>query len=220
MSLINRLFGNAQRAGGRSQLPTQQSSQTYSTSPGATRRELVRVVLRDTLVKHGIPTAWVTSEMMLTTQRDRAPVMHLRLLIRHWDPRLLTYAVALQNSFYHRIGLFDPLAVNWLKSVSWQFALADEAQCPELPDPAMWTTRPADPAATVAVAVAAPAAHSPEDRRAELSRLIAQGDAIRALFHDSPAAAAGTAPQYFAPTEPQHLHTEAAPLDPPRQGKA
>jgi len=63
----------------------------------------------------------------------------LRLLIRHWDPRLLLHAVALQNALIVRLLASDPLASDWLMGVSWQFALADEDACPPLPHPGSWT---------------------------------------------------------------------------------
>ncbi|RZA32866.1 MAG: hypothetical protein EOP92_23800, partial [Lysobacteraceae bacterium] len=86
MSLINRLFGLSSSAPAHSQLHAQ-NSQMPVQSQAATRRELLRVVLRDTLIKHGIPTAWVTAEIFAATGGGREIGVHLRLLLRHTQHR-------------------------------------------------------------------------------------------------------------------------------------
>ncbi len=162
------------------------SSGKQPVSQNATRRELLRVVLRDTLIKHGIPSAWLSAEM-LVTGGTRQPGMHVRLLVRHWDPRLLTHGVALQNSFMQRVSLFDPLAPDWLKGISWQFALPDESVCPEMPEPAVWTApvKPAPPE---------------QNQLAELRRLLAAGD-----HQHGSGADADDKTRPFRPTEPAGL---------------
>jgi hypothetical protein len=124
----------------RSQLPSATSQQPKSSiSPTSTRRELLGAVLRDTLARQGIPAAWLSPEMLLSTSRSRESGIHLRLLIGHWDPRLLVHAVALQNAFIVRLLASDPLAADWLMGISWQFALPDESACPAMPHPGSWT---------------------------------------------------------------------------------
>lgn len=173
MSLIDRLFGGAPRPGPELSRFQSPASQMPATSQSATRRELLRVVLRDTLVKHGIPSSWVQPEMLVSTGGGREPGMHMRLLIKHWDPRLLVHGVAFEKSFNRRVELFDPMAPNWLTGVSWQFALMDPSPCPEMPDPATWTSSvPVKPRP----AAAAPAP-SAADRKAALDKMMEAGDA-------------------------------------------
>jgi hypothetical protein len=193
MSLMSRLFGTPRPAASAAPPPNSRPSQVPVTSLSATRKELLRVVLRDTLIKHGIPADWLGAEMLATSGGGREPGMHLRLLVRHWDPRLLTYSVAFQNSFRQRMAVFDPTALNWFSGISWQLSLGDESACPRMPDPALWTTAPQDKPADPAPAPSAPA----NDARAELERLFAQADADRA------STAAPTAA--FAKTEPAGL---------------
>lgn len=114
-------------------------SQQLAVSQNTTRRELLKVVLRDTLNRHGIPTPWITAELLTTTSRSGERGVHWRLHIKHWDARLLTCTVALQNALIKRVMTFDPLAVNWLNGISWQISIADESMCPPMPNPTSWT---------------------------------------------------------------------------------
>lgn len=183
MGFLNRLFGgnappNANPPASR--LHSQISSglsQQLAVSQGSTRRELLRVVLRDTLNRHGIPTAWIAAELLTTTSRQGERGLHWRLHVLHWDPRLLTHAVALQNALIRRVLAFDPLAANWLKGISWQFALEDESECPPLPHAGTWmqpATRPGPQrqAEEAAADVIAGPVHIADDVRAELSELL------------------------------------------------
>jgi hypothetical protein len=117
----------------------------------------LRLVLRHTLNRHGIPAAWVGADILQATSAGREPGMHLRLLIKHWEPRLLPHTVAFQNSLIVRLLAFDPLASNWLMGISWQFTLPDESPCPPMPHPGWWT------------ADADPRARAPEGVRAEVA---------------------------------------------------
>ena len=174
MSLIDRIFGRTGPAQRPSHSQPHAHSQPHSqsaphsnlssvhsqmtpqaiASQNATRRELLRVVLRDTLTRHGIPTSWITADMLVATSRQREPGIHWRLSIKHWDERLMTHTVALQNNMIKRVMSFDPLATNWLMGISWQLALDDESACPPMPHPGMWTSEPHRPPEVPAPAVA------------------------------------------------------------------
>lgn len=107
------------------------------------RRELLRVTLRDTLRRQGIPLAWIGADLLTATSRNGQTGIHWRLTIRHWDPRLLIHVVALQNRLISRLQVVDPMAETWLMGVSWQVTLEDESECPALPHPGSWTASPA-----------------------------------------------------------------------------
>lgn len=245
MSFLRQLFGlqsakapNSSRT--HSQLSSAASSQSKSaaSSQAGSRRELLRLVLRNTLNRHGIPTTWIGSEMLLATSRGREPGIHLRLLIRHWDPRLLSCAVALQNSLIVRLLAFDPLASSWLMGISWQFALPDEAACPPMPHPGSWTAelRAGAPGSVRAVVHGGsgdviagpvrigpgPAAAGPDpsaDVKSDLERLLAVRDAELKLNTQRLAAAGteATKPMYLK-TRPMYLKTEPQPLEPDAAG--
>ena len=222
MSFLGRLFAST-RAPARPTAPPSQLASAVSQLPrdgsktdlGA-RREMLRVVLRDTLNRHGIPAAWITGETLLANSRDRHPGVHWRLVIKHWEPRLLTHGVALQNSLIKRVMTFDPMAAEWLTGVSWQFALADESQCPPMPHPGLWTANPpVQPAVTTPmvpgasgdvisgpVRIAGDGAAGDAATRADLEKLLAVRDADFKQHAD-----AADAPGHDA-TQPMFLKTQ------------
>ena len=228
MSFLRKLFGReapraAQAARTSSPFSPDMAADPRSSAAelASMRREMMRAVLRKTLTRHGIPTSWIGAEMLVATARGRESGMHWRLLIKHWDPRLLTHAVALQNSLVTRLLGYDPLASDWLMGISWQFDLPDEAQCPPMPQAGFWTaehrsaqTRQPVPVAGAAgniiegpVRIPTPPAQSVDAKdsvRHDLDKLFAARDAElkrRAAESGSPEA---TRPMYL-PTQPQAL---------------
>ena len=164
------------------------------TQPGATsasnRREMLRLVLRDTLNRHGIPATWIGAEALNVTSRQREPGLHWRLVIKQWDARLLPHLVSFQHSLIKRVTAFDPMASSWLMGMSWQFQIDDESVCPEMPHAGFWTSDPpkpaVDPAAPVATGdvIAGPVLIGPKElpsgeasARAYLDKLFAIRDA-------------------------------------------
>jgi len=184
-------------------------SQQLMASQNTTRRELLRVVLRDTMNRHGIPTAWITAELLSTTSRSGERGVHWRLHVKHWDPRLLEHSVGLQNALIKRVLTFDPLAANWLNGISWQLSLDDESMCPPLPPPPTWTMQqqprqaaPAAPVQPVEVDVIEGPVHIAAkgvDARADLDQLLAARD------EDFRRHSADGTPPTFASTEPSKL---------------
>ena len=148
MSILTHLFGSRRQQPPPASVSPgshlESSTQAASASPAniATRRELLRVVLRDTLTRHGIPAGWIGAEVLTSTSRNGAHGVHWRLQVKHWDERLMVHSVALQNNLIKRLMAFDPMASSWLTGISWQFALADESMCPPLPPARVWTAEP------------------------------------------------------------------------------
>lgn len=148
MSFLKRLFANPAPQGGPNSQPasqmslpaSSQNSQSPATQQNASRRELLRLVLRDTLNRTGIPTSWIGADLLAATSRGREPGIHVRLLMKHWDPRLMMHGIAFEQAFKRRVLTLDPDADRWLLGISWQFSLADESACPPLPHPGIWTS--------------------------------------------------------------------------------
>lgn len=157
MGLIKKIFGD--KSARHSQPVSSQFHESEDTEPGsknAPRRELVQVVLRDTMRRHGIPSDWIECRILSVVSRSALPGMHVTLVVRHGHDRLLTYVPAFQSSFLHAVEKFEPKAAEWLLSLSWQFeGMSGQAQMPE---PGSWGGAAAAAGATAATAAAATAA--------------------------------------------------------------
>ncbi len=108
------------------------------------RRELLRVRTRNTLRLSGIPESWLEAQVLLEPAGGRT-FLHLRLVVRHWDPRLMRYAIAFQRKLMEEIERIDPQAAQWLLSIMWAFPPDLECPDPELPQPSAWLDLEAKP---------------------------------------------------------------------------
>lgn len=113
------------------------------------RRGLLVLAVRDTLQKHGIPSGWISAEAHSAMTSSRIRGMHLRLVVREWQPSLLPYSIALQRAITARLMRLDPLAASWLAGVSWRYDVVDDSMCPGLPKVAAWGQSQDQPPATV-----------------------------------------------------------------------
>jgi hypothetical protein len=201
MGFIDRLLGKsakpaASRPGPASAQPGAGPSTRGPSSPQTVRKELVRVSVRDTLLHNGIPAAWIRADPLTTSAPGRETGVHVRLVVQHWDARLMQCAVALQEHVEKRILSLDPQAENWLMGLSWQFDLEDVSHCPPLPHPGSWTSPAEAPRMALRASQPAPAAASAdvisgptrigqsgasgapgEDRRQALERMMSERDA-------------------------------------------
>ncbi len=127
------------------------------------RRELLRVRTRNTLRLSGIPESWIEAQVLLEPVGGRT-FMHLRLVVRHWDTRLMRYAIAFQRKVMEEIERIDPQAAQWLLSIVWAFPPELEVPDPELPQPSAWLGLDAKPSGH-------------DDLESDLARLYAVRDA-------------------------------------------
>ena len=118
--------------------PLAQHSKLLDGSEAATRDQLVQVLLRDLVRKSGIPPGWVQCQTQLINSRSRGKGIYVRLVVRHWDERLMKYAFAFQKALLKDIVQFEPAAASWLQGVSWQFEVAASCPLTELPGPQFW----------------------------------------------------------------------------------
>jgi hypothetical protein len=146
MGLLKNLFG-----GGKGPVPPQSSqfheSETtaQSGSPNAPRRELVQVVLRDTMRKHGIPSDWMDCRILSVVTRKQVAGMHVQFVVRKGQTRLLGYVQAFQDGFWREIEKFEPRAREWLFSLSWEFDEIASQVNRSMPGPGGWSEADTQP---------------------------------------------------------------------------
>ncbi|MBI2768650.1 MAG: hypothetical protein HYX47_03425 [Burkholderiales bacterium] len=182
MSLIKKFFG-------RPASPTEAVSDssfhesettTEQGSRNAPRRELVQVVLRDTIRRHGIPSSWIDCRILSVVTRSAVAGMHVQLIVREGEDRLLAFVPAFQTSFMDEIERYEPRANEWLLSLSWQFP-ALRGVNPAMPDPEAWGGQPAapPPAPALAAGIMAPSSGPVSVSSTEEDDLMAD---VQALF--------------------------------------
>ena len=127
MGLLKRIFGS-NGAPRDSQAPESaqfhesgSTSNEAETSRNAPRRELIQVITRDTMRKHGIPSDWLECRVLSTINRSGRAGLHVNFVVRQAHEQLLGYVFAFQDSFLSELARFDPRARDWLVSVGWEF---------------------------------------------------------------------------------------------------
>lgn len=190
---LRRLFGlngHAQPAVPSSQPPQEGPATIEDGSANALRRQLIQVLLQDAMRRHGIPAGWLDCQMLLVSSRSRGEGMYLRIVIKHWDIRLLTYALAFQKSLMVDITRFEPHADEWLYGISWQMDCGNSCPYTSLPERHVWES-------PIAHAMAAGGSLKQD------AAPIFANNHVNMLARDADAAyAAGT----YDPTQPQALH--------------
>ena len=134
MGLIDRIFKGKDQGSGPA------SSQFYESEPhsgdeqsrNAPRRELVQVVLRDTMRKHGVPSDWIECRVLSTISRTGRPGLHVNFVVKAAHHQMLGYVFAFQHSFERDIARFEPRVKDWLMSVAWEF---QDFKVEDTPDP-------------------------------------------------------------------------------------
>ena len=127
MGLLKRIFGTAGTPRDSQPPESAQFHETASTSNeeeasrNAPRRELIQVVTRDTMRKHGIPSDWIECRILSTVNRTGRASLHVNFVVRQAHEQLLGYVFAFQDSFLSELARFEPRARDWLVSVGWEF---------------------------------------------------------------------------------------------------
>jgi hypothetical protein len=138
MGILQRLMGRAAPQQKSASKPAAPAAGTSSVPPATSlRRELLRLALRQSLKQNGIPPQWVTAEALEVGGRAGAGI-HVRLILQHWDQRLMACTMAFQDDFERRLLTIEPLARNWLRGFSWQFQLPPGTAYAPLPEPHSW----------------------------------------------------------------------------------
>ncbi|NPC54518.1 hypothetical protein [Caenimonas soli] len=149
MGLLNKIFGGGANGTSAADETSQSDHREKAAVDQAkaardTRRELVQVVLRDTMRKHGVPSDWVDCRILSVKTRQHKAGMHVQFLVRQGDAQLLDYVHAFQESFWEEILKFEPQAREWLFSVAWQFYGKAVRGFAPMPSAGAWAEEAAD----------------------------------------------------------------------------
>jgi hypothetical protein len=104
--------------------------------------------VRDTLRKHGIPASWIGAETLPAKNPSEIRGVHLRLVVKKAEPRLLVHLVALQRAIQVRLAEFDARSSQWLVGTSWRLDVPLGSETSNLPGPDFW--EPVTPPAVAA----------------------------------------------------------------------
>ena len=142
MGLMKKLFrgGETKAAGSSSQFQESRAPTALeqTKSRNEPRRDLVKVVLRETMRRHGIPSDWIECRALSVLTKQHKSGMHVQFLVLHSDHELLKWVHAFQESFWEQIVRMDPTAHDWLFSVGWEFYGKSVQDFSVMPDPTTW----------------------------------------------------------------------------------
>lgn len=219
MGLIDRIFKPGKD---KSAPPTQASTQFYESEPdtgesaeerNAPRRELVQVVLRDTMRKHGVPSDWIDCRILSAVTRSGRRGLHVNFVVRQAHEQLLPYVFAFQDDFERELARFEPRCRDWLMSLGWEFAGAKASELSAQKGRAGAGDPEVPAQAGVAAAALAPASRpgdvegeprSDDEVQRDLQALFAIRDAALADAAKKPSRKAARDPHQpdFEPTQP------------------
>ena len=134
-------LGGNSAASSNSLLPNSRNAQhsmRHDGSETATRGQLVQVLLRDLVRKSGMPPTWVQCQIQVMNSRSRGQGIYVRLVVKHWDERLMKYAFAFQKALLTDIVQFEPKAASWLQGITWQLEVVTSCPITEMPNPQFW----------------------------------------------------------------------------------
>jgi hypothetical protein len=110
------------------------------------RRELIRVVLKDTLRLHGIPFDWLACEVIIIPIAHGEEELRIQLVVLKWKEHLLRYAPVLQQQLLLGLDRFDPAVDHSKYIVSWRFSPDCGYPFSRMPDPKFWLKSAVPPA--------------------------------------------------------------------------
>ncbi|AMO21703.1 hypothetical protein GCM10027034_01890 [Ramlibacter solisilvae] len=148
MGLIGKFFGSDSKPAVVSSKFADSQLVGVNTKPrSSARRDLVKLALRDTMRKHGVPSDWIDCRSLSVLTREQQSGMHVQFLVRKADQQVLPFVHALQESFWREIESIDPQARQWLFSVGWEFygkAEPQQVAAPQTPTAAPAPVEPED----------------------------------------------------------------------------
>lgn len=147
-SWIDKLFGDksADRGGAREEAaaaaPARADNPASSGAPtvdvGRSVQDVLRLALRDTARRHGVPVDWMSCEVLSAGEGSRAQ-HQVQMQLKVWDSDFWLHAEAFARSYLEEVTRFSPEVASRLRGVVWR--VAPEAQCPivDMPQQDYWS---------------------------------------------------------------------------------
>lgn len=101
-------------------------------------RDLVRMILRDTLRLNGIPIDWIGCEVIARPHTGPTPVFQINLIVYTWHEGLLRHAPLLKQQILQGLQHFDPSNNHGAHVMAWVFAPTCGFPHTRMPGPAYW----------------------------------------------------------------------------------
>jgi hypothetical protein len=183
MGLLQKILGGQDRSGPQDPPPSgtrfeeSDDRDESAVEREASRRELVKLVLRETMRRHAVPSDWIECRLLPVVTSNRRTGLHVQLVIKQGQGSLLRYIPAFQSSMMAEIEKFDARAWDWLLSISWQFAGITSTTGGELPGDGEWQMGQSRNAALGPAAAAPPKPQVEDDVAEDLKALFAIRDA-------------------------------------------
>ena len=126
-----------------SKLPFEPSA--HSRQHSEVQRELVGMVLKDTMRLHGVPSQWLGCEVNHITRYGSQESFVVRVVIHKWNTTLLRYLPALENQLRLGLDRYEPGVDHSGFIITWQFSA--DCGCPHhaMPSPAIWASEVSPP---------------------------------------------------------------------------
>jgi hypothetical protein len=132
LQTIKNIFGKDRESQDSGPASTSNEALTRGPTSGvggtASRKQMLAVVLRETLLRNTVPSGCVGMEFFRTMDRSgaRNDGIHVRLVLRDLHEELAGRIVALERDFRRRLTAIDWRAAEWLQGVSWQMEFPEE----------------------------------------------------------------------------------------------
>jgi hypothetical protein len=197
-------FGRNTNAG----IPAQERN---TGAPGLTvqhtdiQRELVRVVLKDVMRLHGIPSAWIGCEVTVMSRQSQNQDLLVHLVIMRWSEGLLRYAAVLQQQLLEGLDRFEPTVDHSKYIVSWRFSPVCGCPHVRMPNPQFWLAADAPVAPVLAPVATLTSPTRPTPAPAPAQVQVTAPVVVKPKF-DLPPSEMDNMPSGFAPTEPSPLN--------------
>lgn len=118
----------------------------HSRQHSGVQRELVGMVLKDTMRLHGVPSQWLGCEVNRITRYGSQESFVVRVVIHKWNTTLLRYLPALENQLRLGLDRYEPGVDHSGFIITWEFSA--DCGCPHhaMPSPAIWASEVSPPA--------------------------------------------------------------------------